>query len=360
MSADSIHLGVDLGGTNLKWALLDANDVLVDSDSTATHAASGPEAVLSQIATIVERLSREREDLTAVGLALPGRVDRKQGTTITLPNFFGLWKDRPVRDWLSTRTGCRFDLVNDVSALALAEFTLGAGQGTATMFCVAVGTGIGGALVINGSVHSGVGGADGEVGHLTIDPRGPICVCGNRGCLEAIASGVAIARDCGAASAEQAMQRASTGDAIARNSYVKAAAAIAYALSAVIAILSPDAIVIGGGVAQAGDLLLEPIRHALRHVSPILPIDQIAIRRAALGPFGGAVGAALWAKSGSSDFERGRQSADYGDHSDQLMEVPHCSDDKPQSYGSASAWAAHGQGIVSTSTRPPTGGTGPE
>ena len=186
----SLHVGLDLGGTNVKCAVVerdgDALRVLA-TDSSPNGAADGPAAVLEHVAALGRAVVAPFGEPATAGLALPGHFDASRGTSMLLPNLPGDWAGRPVAGPVGERLGLPVTLVNDVRALTLAELRLGAGRGTRDLVCVALGTGVGGGVVIGGRMHLGLGHA-GEIGHTTVDPDGPLCGCGNRGCLDRMAS----------------------------------------------------------------------------------------------------------------------------------------------------------------------------
>jgi glucokinase len=201
--------------------------------------------------------------------------------------------------------------------MTLAEWTFGAGRGADTIACFAIGTGIGGGLVINGQLHLGINGTAGELGHQIIDMNGPKCGCGSRGCLEAFASGPAIVAmgikaivqglttDIGAladydlnkVTPKLIHDAAMQGDEIANDIFERAGFYIGIAVASTLAAVGPSKIVIGGGVAQAGDLLLEPIRQTVRERFFIVPMKEYEIVQAALGADAGLIGAALWSSN---------------------------------------------------------------
>ena len=154
-------------------------------------------------------------------------------------------------------------LVNDVRALTLAELRLGAGRGARDLVCIALGTGVGGGVVIGGRLHLGLGHA-GEIGHTTVDPDGPLCGCGNRGCLDRMASAESIAAAAGRASVAAAAAAARAGDPVAREAFERAGEYVGRVLAGAVVLLWPERVVVGGGVADAGELLLEPLRAELR------------------------------------------------------------------------------------------------
>jgi glucokinase len=200
--------------------------------------------------------------------------------------------------------------------MTFGEWKFGAGRGVDTIACFTLGTGVGGGLVINGKLHLGIGGTAGELGHQVIDFNGPRCGCGNLGCLETFASGPAIAAmgikavaqgltthigemvdyDLNRITPKVIYQAAMLGDAIAKDIYEKAGFYIGVAISSVLATVSPQKVLIGGGVAQAGDLLLEPIRRTVMERTFIMPASEVQILLAELGTNAGMIGAAAWAK----------------------------------------------------------------
>jgi glucokinase len=235
---------------------------------------------------------------------------------VFLPNLPGTWPNVPVRDEIADRVQLPTALLNDARAMTLGEWSFGAGRGVETMACFGIGTGIGGGLIVNGQLHLGIGGTGGELGHQTIDFNGPLCGCGNRGCLEAFASGPAIAAmgvkavmqglttrigdvveyDLNRITPRVIYEAARAGDAIAQDIFEKAGYYIGIAVSNVLVSVGPRKVVIGGGVSQAGDLLLDPIRRTVSDRVHVMPVEQVSIVPAELGPNAGMIGTAIWAK----------------------------------------------------------------
>jgi len=189
--------------------------------------------------------------------------------------------------------GVPVHLINDARAFGLAELRLGAARGATSMVGLTLGTGIGGVIAIDGRVHQGHDGTAGELGHQTIDPDGPWCGCGNRGCLEAFARADQIAAACGTATAEEAVQAATGGDALALRGLADIGRYLGIGIANMINVISPDRVVIGGGVAAAGDLLFEPIRAELARRVKITSLDEVELVPAELGTWAGAIGAAV-------------------------------------------------------------------
>jgi glucokinase len=269
---------------------------------------------------VIAASGRPKSDFGGVGIGLPGVLDLEKGLTLFLPNLPGTWPNVPIRDTISRYTGLPVSILNDVRAITFGEWRFGAGRGVETMACFAIGTGVGGGLVINGKLHLGIGGTAGELGHMSIDLNGPLCGCGNRGCLEVYASGPAIAGagikavvqglttslrdlaggDLNKITAALVYQAALQGDAIGREIYEEAGNAIGVAAANVCVSIGPRRIVIGGGVARAGDLLIEPIRKALRERVHVMPVEQVEVVLSALGDKAGITGSALWAAENSN------------------------------------------------------------
>jgi glucokinase len=288
-------LGLDLGATNIKRVLLE-NDRVVERDSQPTRSEEGVGAVLDRLVA----LAREAGPVGSVGVALPGLVD-SEGRAVLLPNLHGDWVGQTIAEPLQRALGRPVRLLNDGHAFALAEARIGAARGAADVLCVVCGTGIGGGLVIGGRLHLGVENRAGEIGHHTVVEDGPQCGCGNRGCLEMLAGARAIAAAAGQSSFDDVVSAARAGDQRARNALRRAAAYIGIAIANLSIFLTPQRIVVGGGVAEAGELLLDPLRAEVeRRAGRVAPLHAIEIVRAKLGADAGAVGAALAAADGDA------------------------------------------------------------
>jgi glucokinase len=184
-------------------------------------------------------------------------------------------------------------LINDARAFGLAELRLGAGRGASSMVGLTLGTGVGGVIAIDGRVHLGHDGTAGEVGHQTIDPDGPLCNCGNHGCLESFARADRIAAACGTETVEAAVEAADAGDARALDGLAQVGRYLGIGIANMITVISPDRVVIGGGIAAAGDLLLGPIRDEVRRRVLMTSLNEVEIVTAELGTWAGAIGAAI-------------------------------------------------------------------
>ncbi len=293
-----LHLGLDLGGTNIKCAVVDDALRVLATGSCPSDAADGEAAVLGRVAALGRETVSPFGEPSTAGLALPGHFDA--GAGVLLPNLLGDWVGRPIAGPVGEALGVPVTLVNDVRALTLAELRLGAGRGACDLVCIALGTGVGGGVVIGGRLHLGLGHA-GEIGHTTVEPDGPLCGCGNRGCLDRVAGADAIAALAGQPTVAAAAEAARGGDAVATAAFAQAGTYVGRALAGAVVLLWPERVVVGGGVADAGELLLAPVRDELRRRACVAPIDDIPVVAAELGPVAGAVGAALWAADSGAD-----------------------------------------------------------
>jgi glucokinase len=289
------HLGLDLGGTNIKWVVVEHDDGwrVLDRGQVPTPAADGPEAVVAALTAVGSEAIGRFRDVSTIGVGVPGLYDPATGATRFLVNIPGDWAARPVGGPIAAVLGRPVSLVNDARAFGLAELRLGAGRGAGSMVGLVLGTGVGGVIAIDGRVHLGHDGTAGEVGHQTIDPDGPTCGCGNNGCVEAFARADRIAAACGTATAEAAVIAAQAGDARALGGLAMVGRYLGIGIANMVTVVSPDRVVIGGGVAAAGDLLLEPIRAELRRRVRTTSLDDVEVVTAELGVWAGAIGAAI-------------------------------------------------------------------
>ncbi len=298
------YLGLDLGGTNIKTVVLDVEGDTIDtvaSETSATHADRGPQRVVDRLVEVGGDAIGRHGPIDTVGLGVPGLFDRVSGAIELFPNLPGPWKGHPMRAPVSDGLDRPVTLINDARAFALAEATLGAGRHCSTVVCVTLGTGVGGGVVIDGRLHLGAWGVAGEIGHQTVLVDGPRCGCGNRGCVEALAKAEVLVELAGKANAEDVYRSALDGDRASLAAVETVASWLGVGLANVMTILGPDRIVVGGGIAAAGDLALEPIRRAVRSRVTLLPVDEIDIVPAELGTSAGAVGAALAARQARAE-----------------------------------------------------------
>jgi glucokinase len=322
-------IGVDLGGTSLRAAVIEAaSGRLYAVHKCPTPNRAGPLAVITAICELVNKSVSASgftpEQIGGVGVGIPGLVDLDRGLALLLPNIPGDWPNIPLRDNLQQALPWPVHLINDVRAMTLAEWTFGAGRGADTIACYAIGTGIGGGVVINGRLHLGISGSAGELGHQVVEMNGLPCNCGGRGCLEMYACGPAIAAraaqaviqrrptsmgervnyDLNRINVELVLQAALDGDGIARDIFELAGSYIGMAVANTLLTISPRKVVFGGGVMAAGDLLLDAVRRMVRERVFLMPAGQVDICLAELGGDAGLIGAALWAATDSQSTNR--------------------------------------------------------
>ncbi|MGW2377225.1 MULTISPECIES: ROK family protein [Kitasatospora] len=287
-------IALDVGGTYVKGGVVGEDGVLRGRDRWFTGAERGPDAVLGTVLAAA-RVLADRHRPAAAGIAVPGIVDEAAGTAILAANLG--WRRLPVRDWLAEELGLPVALGHDVRAGGLAEARVGAGRGSRDFLFVPVGTGIAAALMSDGQAVTGSHVRAGELGHLVVRPGGRPCPCGGRGCLETVASAAAVARRYTAATGEGGVtakdvgERAAAGDQAALTVWNEAIEALADALAAAVTLLDPERIVIGGGLARAGDPYFTPLRAALAERLTFQTVPRIV--PAELGHEAGCHGAAL-------------------------------------------------------------------
>jgi glucokinase len=287
---------LDLGGTNVKWVVLERDGLsqsVLATGQVPTDTSRGERSVVEQMIEIARASYRDLGLMETVGVGVPGLYDPVGGTTRFIPNIPGKWAGVPVAAEVSAAVLAPARLINDARAFTLAEHRLGAGRGVESMLGITLGTGIGGGLILGGDLYMGHDGTAGEFGHLTIQPDGPACNCGSRGCLEALARADAIAAACGQATVEMSVQAARAGDRRAQQGLTEVGQFLGIGVGIVLALLSVDRVVVGGGVAAAGEMLLEPLRAELRRRVFITDLDAVDVVVAELGIWAGAIGAAV-------------------------------------------------------------------
>lgn len=294
-------LGIDLGGTYTKAVVVDDDGWVVRDRLREPTDRRSPQAAVAGCADLVRRCAAQFPGLSGVGVTIPGLFDEVTGRAVIVPNIPGEWAGVEVRDPLRDASGgLATELLNDARAFGLAESRLGAARRFEDVLGVVVGTGVGGAIVLGGRLFRGHGGNAGELGHQVLLPDGPPCGCGNAGCLEALVRSDAVAAAAGCPTMAAAAAAAAAGDLRARAALADAGRWIGRGLANMVTVLTPEAVVIGGGVAQAGDVLLEPLRAELVARSPLVPAHTYEVLLAALGPTAGAVGAAVAASDAAA------------------------------------------------------------
>ena len=311
-------IAIDLGGTKIAAGIISNQYKFLVKEHYLTLADEGVESVINHIVSAIERTILPKgialSQLCGVSIGAAGAIDLGKGIVTLSPNLPG-WRDIPLRDIITERLGIKTWLVNDTNAAALAEHQLGAGQGIGNLIYLTLGTGIGGAIILDGKLYTGACGSAGEIGHMTVDVNGLGCKCGNIGCWETLASGTAVAREAVARvsrgesssltkmaagkiesiTAESVALAARGGDCLARDVINKAASYLGAGLVSLVNIFNPEMIIIGGGVVKMGDLLLEPARQIVMERAFPVSAAAVCIVPGQLGDDAGMLGAAIFA-----------------------------------------------------------------
>jgi glucokinase len=303
---ERVVIGVDLGGANLRTALLSTDGEVLDKRSEATRASEGWKVVVSQI---VKGIALQRElaidrglRVAAVGVGAPGIILMDKGVVVKSPNFPD-WNNLPLRDHLEQALMVPVVIENDANAAALGEQWRGAGRGINSMILLTLGTGVGGGIVLNNRIWQGADGMAGEVGHMTLIPEGRLCGCGNRGCLEMYASARGIVQsyvEMSGLSAEEASKATSSGvyhsaragEPAARKAMKLMGHMLGIGIANLINIFNPQMIVLGGRVKDAWDLFIDATHEEVMRRAFQAPAERTAIVPSALGDDAGMVGAA--------------------------------------------------------------------
>lgn len=313
------RIGIDVGGTNVKLALVNENGQIVYSNSVPTRAEMGYEFTVNNIKQAIYELLKETKldakDIQGIGFGFPGQVDYKAGIVRNAPNIPG-WVEVPIAKLIEDEFHIPTRVDNDVRCAALGELNYGAGKGCENMVCITVGTGIGSGLIINGKLVRGASNAAGEIGHIKLQMHdGPICGCGDTGCFEAFASGpsiVAMAEEYikgGKSTKYREMangtaitpfivcEAAKAGDPVAQRIFTIMGEYLGVGLSSVVNLLNPEKIIIGGGVADAGEILMRPLVETLRKRAMKIAGSAVEVVPAQLGNTAGVIGASLLIES---------------------------------------------------------------
>ncbi len=302
------YFGVDIGGTKVMLALVTAEGLTLKRERIETRAEEGPRKVVERIAETMKKIIGG-EKVTAVGLGVPGPIDFSRGVVTLAPNLG--WKNVAIVDLFAEHFDLPIFLENDALVAAWGEKTLGAGKDFDHFIYMTISTGIGGGLILNGKLYRGAYGAGGEIGHMIIDPSGATCGCGNQGCLEAMASGRALAR-MGREALEQGQwpegpspegitgstitNWAKAGDQPSIEILDRQARYLGLGMANLTHLLDPQAFVLGGGVMSAAEILLPRIQAALEDYLMPGYSERLQILQAKLGDIGGALGAAMVAR----------------------------------------------------------------
>ena len=309
--SESSLIGIELSGSKLRAATVD-NEGVVGERREAQLQTDG---LVGQVTQLVSELRQGTNNIEAVGIAIPGLVNRQTDRVVASRDLPGIVREN-LHAELMDATGLRFELENDANAAAYGEFKIGAGRGSRDLFYITIGEGIGGAIILDGKLWTGASGFAGEVGHITIDTEGSECQCGNTGCLETVASAPNIVRRANErlnrdtfSLSKLAMNKEFTADDMAREAKAgddfslmmieRTGKYIGTGVASIINLLNIERIVLGGGVMQAGDLILNPIiQEAKRRAfQPCFEATQIVV--AVLGADAATIGAAMLARDAS-------------------------------------------------------------
>jgi glucokinase len=304
----SFVIGIDLGGTKINGALADLEGKVLSKFTIPTNASEGEEAVLGRIVevieTVIEKANKTVEEIKTIGIGSPGPLDAKAGIIVTTPNlpFRNFQLVKPIIEKFNIPTF----LDNDANVAAIGEYMLGSGKGTTNMVYITVSTGIGGGAILDGRVYRGSTSNALEVGHMTIVPDGPRCNCGNNGCIEALASGTAIARQAREAIAAgletslsgldvvtsyEVYKEAQSGDKVSKDILDKSFNYLGIAVASIITSFDPEMFVIGGGVSQMGDVLFDKVQQVVNKRCFKSMSENCKIVPAGLGTDAGVMGA---------------------------------------------------------------------
>jgi len=320
MSGDNttVSIGIDLGGSKILTGVVDSRGKILVSEERATPARKSARAVIRAILDSVHDVLGSGpigiSKVAAVGIGAAGISNPETGVVFASPHL-PRWRDVPLRDILQQELGKKVFLMNDANAAALGEFYFGVARGARDFIYITLSTGIGGGIVVGGRLYTGTIGCAGEVGHMTIDDDGPVCYCGNKGCWEALASGTALAEEArrrikeGAATSmlrytggcvekvtTQIIHKAAQGgDALAQELIGRTGYYIGVGLANLINIFNPELIVIGGGLSNIGDILLQPAFEVAKHRAYKEAFQAVRFASAELGRNSGMLGAAAYA-----------------------------------------------------------------
>lgn len=307
-------IGIDLGGTNTKIALSAGNARIFKRLEFPTKSCRNKTVLINTIADKINQL--KPCGVIGTGIGVPGLVDARNGVVHCLTNIAG-WKDVNLKKELEKKTGIKTYVDNDVNLMALAEAKYGAAIGADSVFCMTLGTGVGGGIVLNGQIYRGAAQSAGEIGHVSINPNGPKCNCGRRGCVEAYVGNSAVIKRAYSSlrtqtksgrspgllryrartgnlhiTPELITEAAKRGNILARNVWRETAEYLGAGLVIIVNVLDPEVIVIGGGMAGAGKFLFEPLRRYVRKNAMSVPAKRVRIVKAELGNDAGVIGAA--------------------------------------------------------------------
>jgi len=317
---NEVIAGIDIGGTKIAVALENLNGEKIAARRLPTRVENGAYAIIESVSrAITDMLAENRAELVSIGIGCPSPIDVEKGLVMS-PSNLRDWDNFPIVKLFQKRFNVPVALDNDANAAALGEYVYGAGRGFKNVVYVTVSTGIGGGIILGGEILHGVAAGAGELGHTIVQPDGGVrCNCGSIGCLETICAGVHIARrirerlaggetslmremvaDIGDVSAKTLIEAVRQNDKIAVEIWEETCRFLTVGIANIITLLAPEAVIVGGGIAAAGDLLFAPLRRLLPQFVSMIPADKINILPAELGSESGVCGALVLAKKAYS------------------------------------------------------------
>jgi glucokinase len=317
----ALFASIDLGGTNIHAAVATAAGEIIADLKEPTHSHEGPEGVIARMKQLLVKLgATTNRRPQGMGVGAPGLVDFASGTTRFFPNFPTQWRDVPLGARLAEFIGAPVWVLNDARTAALGELVYGHGKAAKTFLFYTLGTGVGGAVVIEGRIRLGEFSAAGEIGHVTIDPHGLPCGCGSRGCLETLASGPAITGeavrlvlagnapmlrelsggDLNLVSPQLVAEAVQRGEAASTTLLGRVGEALGIGAASLVSALHPPLVVLAGGIAQLGDAIIEPMRRSMVARVGMFPADAVRIVRSELGDRAGLMGGIALAVRGGN------------------------------------------------------------
>jgi glucokinase len=313
MMKEPVYIGIDLGGTTFTIGLVRPNGELVASGNYETLIERGHEEIIDRMAQetvrLWEREGYSREDILEVGIGSPGPLDLKAGTVITTPNL--KWVNVPLRDMMAERLKLPVTIDNDAVSATFGEFWVGAGKPYNDVIGITLGTGVGGGIILGGRIHHGAQDIAGHVGHMVIQMDGRQCGCGNHGCLETYASATGIVastvellktdrpsslRDIPQLTSKRVYEAAVKGDKLALEIFDRTGYYLAVGINNLLNVINPEAVILMGAVANAGDVLLAPIKQYLKKMAFPRIYEETGVLRGTLRELAGVIGAAGFAK----------------------------------------------------------------
>jgi len=312
-------IGIDIGGTNITVGLVTKKGKIVRKDKFRTRPKEGKIKTVNRILKAVDGIMKglQSNSIQGIGIGVAGDIDQKRGIVRFSPNLF--WKNVPIVRLIKKKFNLRVVVDNDANAAAWGAYVLEAGRKAKNLLCVTLGTGVGGGLILNGKIYHGASGSAGEIGHMTLNPQGERCRCGNYGCLETyIGSSYVVKKavmkirkgekslikkmvggNLKSVSSETVQAAALKGDRLARGIWKEAGEYLGIALSGVINLLNPEVIVFGGGMAKAGELIFKPMKAEIRKRTFRAPFEKVKFAWTKFGEDLGVIGAALLTSQGN-------------------------------------------------------------